>query len=768
VSSRLARIAAVAALALLGACSGKAGSAPHAPVPDVARFVDPMIGTLGEGNVIPGPSLPHGFVKLSPDTNAGFAAIDAYEYADDRIEGFSHTHLEGPGGSLSGYSQLLFMPVVGDPGFTEADYASRFSHASETAEPGYYSVRLDDSGVVAELTATERAGLHRYTFPASDRARVLIDVSHNRGIAVNGWIEIVDDRTVRGFGLYQMNPEVALFTHTAAGDTGLSPLYFHAVFDTPARAFGTWTGKKGTAGSARVDGGDIGAYLDFSTTDGQAIGVRVGISAIDADQAERNLEHEVGNRGFDEVRASARDAWNQVLGRVEVEGGTDDARAQLYTALYHALLQPVNFGEGHRYWSGADGAGQVLSTPSAAAFYADDWCLWDTFRSTHPLQALVEPERRDDIVQSYVDWYQQAGWLPKCSWRATGDSRVMIGNHQSCLALDAWRKGFHGFDVETLFEAAKKSAEEDENPVPIGGCGYFERGTPPSYVKNGYVGLECDVTQSVSMTLEYAYDDWCLSELASELGRPDDAAHYAARAKNYRNVWFGQAGFMWARFGWGDWLLPFDADASWGFTESNAWIYTWFVPHDVAGLMSLMGGADSFVAKLDLFFDGGHYDPSNEPDFHVPYLYAYAGQPSRSQQRVRDLVASAYSSAPDGLPGNDDAGATSAWLAFSMLGLYPVTPGEPVYVLGSPSFDRATLHLTGPGARGGESTFVIEAHGTSTENRYVQSATLDGVPLDRAWLTHDELMHGGTLALEMGAAPSDWATTAPPPPPNAR
>lgn len=750
--------------ALLAGCGGSSRS--EAPVEDVARFVDPFIGTLGAGNAIPGPSLPHGFVKLSPDTNAGAGDIDAYEYANDRIEGFSHTHLEGPGGSYNGYSQLLVMPVVGDPGFTEAEYASRFSHASETAEPGYYAVTLDDYGVRAELTATARVGVHRYTFPASDRSRVLVDVSHNRGLAVGGWVEVVDDHTVRGFGLYQMNPLVAFFTGAAPGDTGLSPIYFHAVFDTPSRASGTFRGGRGNPGVSRAEGNDIGAYLDFATAEGQAIELRVGVSAIDVEQARRNLEEGAGRLSFDALRASARATWNEVLARVAVAGGTDDQRVQLYTALYHSLLQPVDFTEGDRYWSGADGVGQVVAARRGAAFYSDDWCLWDTFRTTHPLQTLVEPERRDDVVQSYVDWYEQSGWLPKCSWRATGDSRVMIGNHQVCMGLDAWRKGFRDFDVETLFDAAKKSADGDENTVPILGCGYFERGTPPSYVERGFVGLECDVTQAASMTLEYAYDDWCLSELASELGHADDAQRFARRAQSYRNQWNPANQSMQARFGWGAWLEPFDPTATWGFTEANAWIYTWFVPHDVPGLIELMGGAAAFTTKLDAFFDEGHYDASNEPDFHAPYLYAYAGAPARTAERVRSLVARSFASAPDGLPGNDDAGATSAWLAFSLLGLYPVTPGEPVYVLGSPSFERAEVRVGGAGARGGRS-FVIEAPGVSATQAYVQRATLDGADLDRAWITHDELAAGGTLILEMGPTPSAWATNGDPPPPRA-
>ncbi|MBK7976818.1 MAG: GH92 family glycosyl hydrolase [Deltaproteobacteria bacterium] len=765
--SRLSRAAAALVFASLAACGGGSGGggASSPPLDDLARYVDPMIGTLGSGNVIPGPSLPHGFVKLSPDTNAGTGDIDAYEYANDKIEAFSHTHLEGPGGSFNGYSQLGVMAVVGNPGFTESAYAQRFSHASEVAEPGYYAVTLDDSGVRAELTATARVGVHRYTFPATDRARLLIDVSHNRGFAVGGWVEVVDARTVRGFGLYQANPLVAVFTGSAPGDTGLSPLYFHAVVDTPSRAAGTWSGTRGQPGVLRAEGADIGAFLDFTTGESQAVVLRVGVSAIDVEQARANLEQGAGELPFDAIRASARAAWNTVLNRVAVDGGGDDQRVQLYTALYHTLLQPVDFTEGGRYWSGADGVGAVYEARRGGAFYSDDWCLWDTFRTTHPLQTLVEPERRDDVVQSYVDAYQQSGWLPKCSWRATGDSRVMIGNHQGCMALDAWRKGFRGFDAETFYDAAKKSADLDENPVPALGCGYFERGTPPSYVKNGFVGLECDVTQAAAMTLEYAYDDWCLSELAGELGHGDDAERYAARAQNYRNQWNAANQSMQARFGWGAWLEPFDPTATWGFTEANAWIYTWFVPHDVPGLMELMGGAAPFAAKLDTFFDGGHYDASNEPDFHAPYLYAWAGQPASTARRVRALLDSSFSSRPDGLPGNDDAGATSAWLAFSMLGLYPVTPGAPVYVLGTPSFERAELRLGDASGRHARS-FVIEAPGASPASPYVQRATLNGAALERAWLTHDELAAGGTLVLEMGSTPSTWATNGSPPPPS--
>ncbi len=756
---------AVITVVFLAACSGEGGRTAPSPVQgvDPVRYVDPFIGTRGPGNVIPGPCLPHAMVKLSPDTNVEQGSVDAYEYADDKIQGFSHTHMEGPGGSSNGYSHILLMPATGELRTSEQGYASAFSHEQEAAGAGYYAVRLLDYGIFAELTSTAHCGFHRYTFPEAGDARILIDTGHTRGLSLDSSVEIVGDHTVRGSGTYSMHPLIDLATLTDPGTTARVRVYFHAEFDRPFVGFGTWRGSNLLPGSRQVSGDDAGAWLEYATAADDVVRVKVGISFIGIDQAEENLKREVPGWGFDGVRADAEAVWRERLGRVEVEGGTEAQRTQFYTALYHTLLQPSDYTEHGRFWSGADGTGKVF--PSARfRFFSDDWCMWDTFRTTHPLQAIVEPELRDHIVQSMVHLYEQGGWLPKCTWQATGYSRVMIGNHATGVILDAYARGFRGFDVEKAYEAMRKSALEDnENLLSRVVCGYLNLGTPPDYIRLGYVPQECDPTQAVSMTLEYAYNDWCVARMAGALGRTEDRDAFLARSRNYTNHWNPSEGFMQPRSVNGEWITPFDPEDGAGFCEADAWKYTWFVPHDPAGLIRLMGGDEAFVGKLDAFFDGGHYDPSNEPDFHVPYLYVHAGAPHKTQKKVRELMTTAFTADPGGLPGNDDAGATSAWYVFSAMGLYPVCPGDPVYVLGSPLFPRITLHLD-PGAWNGR-RFVVEARNHSGENLYIQSAALNGKKIDRAWIRYGEVAEGGRLVLEMGSRPSSWGKGMPPPSP---
>ncbi|MCA9772324.1 MAG: GH92 family glycosyl hydrolase [Myxococcales bacterium] len=749
----------LALLVALPACHGsRSGGAPPAEVFDPAAWVDPLIGTEGDGNAIPGPMVPHGMVKLSPDTADGFGTIEGYEYATPRIEGFSHTHLEGPGGSLNGYSQVLVTAVVGEPGYTEEAYASAYDHGDEVAEPGYYAVTLTDPGVRAELTATARAGFHRYAFPETDDARILIDVSHSRGLARDGWVEVVGDHEIRGFGLYQVHPLVAVAA-ARAGDPGTTadrPVYFHAIFDHPFTSFGVWRGGAPDDGADRAEGIDIGAYARFATAAGERVMVKVGISSIDADQARENVEREIPGWDFDGAREDARAAWNALLRRVRATGGTDADRTRFYTALYHALMQPADYSEHGRYWSGADGFGRVYDEDPAWRYHSDDWCLWDTFRTTHPLQMLVEPERGRSIVESYLHVYEQGGWLPKCTWQATGYSRVMIGVHQACLFLDSWRKGARGFDTTLAWEAVTKAANETNRTILDGIlCGYLDLGTQPEYRALGYVPLECDLDQAASMTLEHAYDDGCMAELAGEWGHEAEAATYRARSENWRSVWDPAVGFMRPKLRSGAWWPFFDPSDGTGFTEADAWIYSWFVPQNIPGLIEAMGGPAAFVAKLDRFFDEDHFDPTNEPAFHAPYLYVWAGEPARTQARVREILDAAFTVEPGGLPGNDDAGAMSAWFLFGAMGFYPVTPGSGVYTLASPLFERIELDVPG-------GTFTIEAPGSSAENLYVQSATLDGATLDRAWITHEELARGGTLTLTMGPEPTNWGAARPP------
>ena len=746
---------------------------------DLAAYVNPLIGTGGSGNGFPGALVPHGMVRLSPDTVAGVGRVAAYRYQDSRIEGFTHTHLQGPGGSAYGYSQILLMPATG-PLKTETEaWASAFSHDRETATPGYYAVTLDDYNIRAELTATGHAGFHRYTFPAASQARVLIDAGHSLGMSKGGRVALLDDRNISGYGYYNVHYLLALLLDAPDNVTGDSKVYFHIRFNRPYRSGGTW--KRGEAGTevrpgAKLEEGvKVGAWAEFSAPG--VVEARVGISMISEAQARLNLESEIGEKSFDEIHGEARARWNCHLNRLAVTGGSEEDKIKFYTGLYHTHFAPADYSEaGERFYSGADGKGMIFYWPGHR-FYTDDWCAWDTFRTSRPLSTLVEPEVVDDVVASYLHLFRQGGWLPKCTWHATGYSRVMIGNHGVAIVADAFAKGFRGYDLNIAWAALKKSADEDNaETFSSGFCGYFNLGTPPEYIAQGYVSRECDPTQSVSMTLEYAYNDWCIAQVARGLGKTAEAERFLRRAQYYRNHWNPATGFMQARHRDGSWVEPLDpADSSDSndFCEANAWIYSWFVPHDVPGLIELMGGDAAFRAKLDRFFAEGYFEISNEPSFHIPYLYNYAGRPDQAQALLRSVLDRSFNAGPGGLPGNDDAGATSAWFVFSAMGLFPVAPGEGVYQIGSPLFERVTLNLhpdyyrgetpaagganlAQSGATGLGHAFVIEALGNSRSNVYIQSATLNGAPLNRTWISHGELMRGGTLLLDMGPEPSSW------------
>lgn len=711
-------------------------------LPNVAQWVDPLIGTGDPGNVVPGPCVPHGMVKLSPDTNAPAGDVGAYGYEDERIEGFTHTNLQGPGGSNNGYSHILVLPVIGETPANTKDAASRFSHDDEVVEAGYYAVTLLDHGVRAELTATRLAGVHRYTFPATDDAHLVFDLEHNLGTALDGFVEAVGDDGLQGWGHYQVNPLIAMVLQDTNPGTGEARVYFAARVSRPFDNL-----------AVRPAGDSVAAILDFATTEGEAIEVRVGISYIDMAQAWANLEAEAEGRTFEDVRQAAVDAWNALLARVRVKGGDDDERTKFYTALYHSLMVPADYTEDGRFFCGADGVGRVIED-AGFRYHTDNWALWDTVRSTHPLLILVNPEVVGDMMQSLVLSYEEGGWMQKSPWNALGDSRVMTGNFQFCVVSEAYRKGIRDFDANTAFEAMKKgSMQESDHPLAEGLCGYFNQGTPPDYVNLGWVADECDIDQSASMTLEHAYNDGCVAGMAEALGLATDAAFFRQRSGNWRNVFNPEHGMAQRKRRDGSWVEPFDPTKMAGFTEADSWKYTWTVQQDLCALVEAMGGNAAFEAKLDALFAGGHFDMGNEPDFHVPFLYDWVGAAHKTQARVRQLMRDEFSSAAYGLPGNDDAGATSAWYVFAALGLYPVSPGgDEWYAIASPVFEEAVLYLNGPE----RTRFTIRAEGASADAVFIQSATLNGNALDVPRIHHDDLVAGGTLVLRMGTEPSDW------------
>ena len=731
------------------------------PVDDV----NPLIGTAAHGHVYPGAVLPFGFVQVSPDTvNDTWDGCSGYNYSDTHLLGFSLNHLTGTGCSDMG--NILLIPTVGDVklkvGKIPAEgLPTRFSHDQETARPGYYSVFLPDYKVKVELTATPRVGLQRYTFPKSDSAHVVLDLWHGLGNrTTDAGLSIENDHTVSG---YRKSVTTAC-THLGANT---KEYYFVAEFSKPFAASDiSLDGKKVEGGNAQ--GCDIKAHFDYQTQSGETLEIWIGLSTVSVAGARNNLRAETARRDFDAVAAAAKKAWNRTLGKLSIETADANIRKTFYTALYHAQLTPIVFSDADGQFRGPDN-----QVHQAAGFdYYTDFSLWDTFRAEQPLLTLLQPRRANDIVRTMLLHYKWFGkqMLPQETFGGR-ETYAMIGNPSIPVIAEAYAKGLRDWDTNEALAAMIGTSERvDEKNASCKGYGlYRSQGWIPSQPYKGD-GRPC---QSVSKVLELAYDDACLARFARSLGRNDIAAIHAQRSTNWQNVFDASTGFMRGRNADGSWVTPFDpyrinfAD----YTEANAWQYNFFVPHNVPALIQALGGDESFVAKLDELFDTkktlpnslddvsgliGMYGQGNEPSHNFAYLYNYAGQPWKTQMRIREIATTLYNSAIDGLCGNDDCGQMSAWYVFAALGFYPVDPASGVYVIGSPLVDKATLQLDRKYHRG--RTFTLVARNNSAENKYVQSATLNGRNLARSWITHDEIIGGGQLVLIMGPRPNrNWA-----------
>ncbi|HQR38210.1 MAG TPA: GH92 family glycosyl hydrolase, partial [Blastocatellia bacterium] len=642
---------------------------------------------------------------------------------------------------VSDYGDVLLMPSTGDVRLNNgADgrpgYASSFDKADEQASPGYYRTVLKDYGVTAELTATTRVGVHRYTFPPARPAHVVMDLEHRdetleAQIAFNGDREISGMRRSRAWAQDQHVYFVARFSR---------PFATHgiAVDGLPQDSLGTATGKR------------LKCWVGFGDEGGDVV-VKVGISAVSIDGARRNLDAEVPGWDFDNVRARAVAAWERELSRIQVDGGNDRQRTIFYTALYHTLLSPNVFVDVDGSYRGRD-----LMIHRANDFnYYTVFSLWDTFRALHPLMTITNRRRTSDFVRTFVRQYQEGGRLP--IWELAGnETYCMIGYHAVPVIADAMMKGITGFDEQVAFEAMKHSAEEDRRGLK-------------GYRRAGYIPAE-EESESVSQTLEYAYDDWCIAMVAQKLGRLDDYASYMRRAQSYKNLFDPSVGFMRSRLE-GTWFAPFDpAEVNFNYTEANAWQYTFFAPQDMDGLMDLFGGKRAFAAKLDALFGAeskiagnqqaditgmvGQYAHGNEPSHHIAYLYAFAGEPWKTQAMVRRLMDTMYTDRPDGLIGNEDCGQMSAWFVMSALGFYSVTPGSNQYVIGTPLFPKATIRLENG------SSFVISAPGVSQSACYIAGARLNGAPYSRSFLEHAAIARGGEIVFEMSDRPNmQWGAS---------
>ena len=758
-------------IAAAGAVTGMI-AAPLAALDATTPYeaVDPMIGTGEAGHTFPGAAAPFGMVQLSPDTDATcalrecYAHAAGYSYDDPTIQGFSHTHFSGAGHSDMG--DVLVMPVSVDtvllePGrgaAPDTGYRSRFSHDSEVAHPGYYAVTLADYGIRAEMTAGTRVGVHRYTFPADQAAHLVLDFRSSLynypGKVLWSSLRLRDPQTLTG----------CRRTRGWAPDRVLCfamrfsvPLTGHAFADTEKGvAYRGFQGPgRGTDAVAAKEGRALVAQLDFGRLTGPLM-VSVGISSVDEAGALGNLASEPGN--FDAIRAATKARWEEALGVLAIEAPRA-MRTNLYTALYHSLLAPSVAGDADGRFRGPDNA-----VHQADGFtFRSTFSLWDTFRAEHPLLTLVQPaEVNSEIVRSLLAGQQHSpfGILPV--WQFQGrETWTMIGYHAVPVIADAYLKGIGGFDANAALDAMVASAT------------YGPYGDLSDYMALGYVPIDKE-PEAASKTVEYAYDDWAIARMAKALGREDVAAAFTRRAGYWRNPFDARTGFVRARLSDGAFRTPFDPTAiNYGsdYTEGNAWQYSWFVPQDQAGLFKAMGGEQKVIAKLDAMFDYnnskldyshaediagliGQYIHGNEPSHHVAYLYDYAGAPWKTQERLTQIVESQYKPAPDGLSGNDDLGQMSAWLVFTGLGFYPVTPGSLQYVIGRPFVERVALRL--PNGK----VFTVTADIMDTGHPYVGSVTLNGTPLQRSYITDAEIRAGGTLAFTMAAKPNTrWATS---------
>lgn len=732
-------------------------------------YVNPFVGTDDHGHTFPGAALPGGMVQLSPDTGTKvWDWCSGYHYSDSSIMGFSHLHRSGMG--AGDWGDILLMPTTGKlkivPGNKEnpdKGYRSRFTHQEEEASPGYYAVNLKDYGIKAELTVSERAGFHKYTFPKSDASHILIDMKHGiHDHCTAAQVKIVNNTEIEG--------------HRASnGFVKNQNVYFCAKFSKPFNSFGTWNKKGIRSGSREESGSQIGVYVDYVTSENETIEVKIGISYSSIAQARLNLNKEIPNQSFEWVMEKARKKWNKVLSKIEVQTGNSNDEVFnkqkhiiFYSAFYHSLLFPATFGDVDGKYMGLD---NKLHT--AKDFnYLSDFSLWDTYRAEMPLLALVDPERNRDAINTMVAQYEQGRWMPTPQQFGNSYTNDMIGDHPVDVILDAYQKGIRNFDVEKAYEAVRKNAMKTPpaNHRSRGRIGLND------YLKYGYIPFD-KVRESVSRTLEYAYNDWCVARLAKALDKKGDYKVFIKRAANYKNIIDTLTGFARPKDSNGKWLETFDPKfvghgSNRHYTEANAWQYTWFVPHDVQGLINLQGGRERFITKLDSLFTIssdihstvsdvtgliGQYAHGNEPSHHTSYLYDYAGAPWKTQNMVRNIMDNLYSAGPTGLCGNGDMGQMSAWYVLSAMGFYPVSPGQNVYAIGSPEFSKVTIHLDKSYNNAIE--FIIEAINNSKENKYIQSATLNGKPLNKPWFDHDEIKNGGTLIFRMGSEPNkNWGS----------
>lgn len=727
---------------------------------DYTSMVDPFIGTGGHGHTFPGPVVPNGMIQPSPDTRIdGWDACSGYYYEDSSINGFSHTHVSGTG--CADYGDILIMPTVGEQDYKNQDlisqslpYASSFSHENEVAVPGYYSVFLDRYSVKAELSSTKRAAIHRYTFPQSDNSGFIVDMDYSiqrqRNMDMN--IDVLSDTEICGYKTtkyWAFDQQIAFYAKFS------KPFTYEIYTDTMT----VNNGKKLPL---------YKALLKFETAKDEQILVKVGVSAVDVDGARKNVEAEIPEWDFEKVRTDAHNEWNKYLSKIDIKTADAKNKEIFYTALYHTAISPNLFTDVDGRYLGMDlevHQGNV-DKPVYTIF-----SLWDTFRALHPLLSIIDPKLNNDFITSLLLKHKEGGVFPMWDL-ASNYTGTMIGYHAVSLIADAYTKGNADFDLKEAYEACLRAAEYDTTGIKCPAAVLPHLMPKAKYYKNtlGYVPCDKD-NESVAKALEYAYNDYCISILAEANNDMENAEKYKDYSKAYQKYFDKSTRFMRGLDSKGKWRTPFNPRSSNhrndDYCEGTAWQWTWFVPHDVDGLIELMGGKTQFIEKLDSLFTAdsslegdlvsaditgliGQYAHGNEPSHHIIHLYNYADQPWKTQELVDSVFHSQYFNAPDGLSGNEDCGQMSAWYIMNSIGFYQVCPGKPVYSIGRPLFDEVTVNLPD------NKQFIVKTVNNSRENKYIEKAVLNGVPLEKPFINHEDIKNGGVLEFTMTSQPTKW------------
>ena len=703
----------------------------------LTNYVNTFIGTGGHGHTYPGATMPFGMMQLSPDTRLeGWDGCSGYHYTDQYIYGFSHTHLSGTG--ISDYGDVLLMPTNtinfnnGSDG--KSGYRAHFSHENENAEPGYYKVHLDSTNIDVELTVSKRSGIHKYQFPSAENQYVVLDLAH-RDKLLDYKINQLNDTEINGL------------RHSSAWAKD-QRLFYHIKFSHPIKEI-VYDDSEGVAVSKNYKFESKKAIIQFENPNNEPILIKTGISAVDEAGAYKNLKAEVLNKDFETVKQEAQQAWESQLEKIVIESDDLDKKTNFYSALYHTMIAPNIYQDVDGRYRGMD-----LEIHETKDFdYYTVFSLWDTYRAAHPLYTIIEQDKTNDFINTFLAKYDEGGIMPM--WDLSGNyTDCMIGYHAVPVVADAYLKGIRNYDTEKAFEAMKHSATRDKFGLE-------------AYKKYGFIPVD-EESESVSKTLEYAYDDWTIAEMAKAMGKEDDYKTYIQRAQYYKNVFDPSSKFMRGRFR-NTWFSPFDPyEVNFNYTEANSWQYSFYVPQDISGFMDLLGGKEALESQLDELFSAnaetsgrhqaditgliGQYAHGNEPSHHMAYLYNFVNKPHKTQEKVYQILTELYKNDPDGVSGNEDCGQMSAWYVLSSLGFYPVTPGSNEYVIGTPFFYKATINLENG------KQFNITAHHLSDTNIYIESVKLNGEDLDVTYLNHDKVVSGGNLEFFMTDSPTNWGT----------